>query len=190
MRTRDTAPAGDWLAINTIRTLTIDAVQAAQSGHPGAAMALAPVGYTLWNDALQYDVTDPTWLNRDRFVLSAGHASMLLYSLLHLARVRRSPGDTELAVPLADIRRFRQLGSVCAGHPEYGLTPGVECTTGPLSTGAGASVGMAIAGRWLAQHFNRPGFPLFDYAVYALVGDGCMMEGLGQEAASLAATCG
>jgi transketolase len=177
---------GDWLAINTIRTLTIDAVQAAQSGHPGAAMALAPVGYTLWNDALRYDVTDPTWLNRDRFVLSAGHASMLLYSLLHLARVRRSPGDTELAVPLADIRRFRQLGSVCAGHPEYGLTPGVECTTGPLSTGAGASVGMAMAGRWLAQHFNRPGFPLFDYAVYALAGDGCMMEGLGQEAASLA----
>ena len=186
MRTHDTAPAGDWLAINTIRTLTIDAVQAAQSGHPGAAMALAPVGYTLWNDALRYDVTDPAWLNRDRFVLSAGHASMLLYSLLHLARVRRSAGDTELAVPLADIRRFRQLGSVCAGHPEYGLTPGVECTTGPLSTGAGASVGMAMAGRWLAQHFNRPGFPLFDYAVYAVVGDGCMMEGLGQEAASLA----
>ena len=182
----DAGAAADRLAINTIRTLTIDAVQAAQSGHPGAAMALAPVGYTLWNDALRYDVHDPAWLNRDRFVLSAGHASMLLYSLLHLAQVRRSAGDSALAVPLQDIRRFRQLGSVCAGHPEHGLTPGVECTTGPLSTGAGASVGMAIAGRWLAQHYNRPGFPLFDYTVYALVGDGCMMEGLGQEAASLA----
>jgi transketolase len=186
MDTADTGLADHWLAINTIRTLTIDAIQEAQSGHPGAAMALAPVGYTLWNGALRYDVNDPTWLNRDRFVLSAGHASMLLYSLLHLARVRRSPGDTALAVPLPDIRRFRQLGSVCAGHPEHGLTPGVECTTGPLSTGAGASVGMAIAGQWLAQHFNRTGFPLFDYAVYAIVGDGCMMEGLGQEAASLA----
>jgi transketolase len=177
---------GDWLAINTIRALTIDAVQAAQSGHPGAAMALAPVGYALYNDALRYDVDDPGWLNRDRFVLSAGHASMLLYSLLHLARVRRSPADAALAVSLADIRRFRQLGSVCAGHPEHGLTPGVECTTGPLSTGAGASVGMAIAGRWLAQHFNRPGFPVFDYDVFAVAGDGCLMEGLGQEAASLA----
>ena len=161
-------------------------MQAAQSGHPGAAMALAPVGYTLWNDVLRYDVHDPGWPNRDRFVLSAGHASMLLYSLLHLAQVRRSPDDPALAVPLPDIRRFRQLGSVCAGHPEHGLTPGVECTTGPLSTGAGASVGMAMAGRWLAAHFNRPGFPLFDYAVYAVVGDGCLMEGLGQEAASLA----
>jgi transketolase len=180
------AAAGDWLAINTIRTLTIDAVQAAQSGHPGAAMALAPVGYTLWNDVLRYDVHDPGWPNRDRFVLSAGHASMLLYSLLHLAQVRRSPADPALAVPLPDIRRFRQLGSVCAGHPERGLTPGVECTTGPLSTGAGASVGMAMAGRWLAAHFNRPGFALFDYAVYAVAGDGCLMEGLGQEAASLA----
>ena len=186
MTASDTGTAGDWLAINTIRTLTIDAVQEAQSGHPGAAMALAPVGYTLWNDALRYDVTDPAWLNRDRFVLSAGHASMLLYSLLHLAQVRRSSGDPALAVPLTDIRRFRKLGSVCAGHPERGLTPGVECTAGPLSTGAGASVGMAIAGRWLAQHFNRPSFPMFDYTVYALAGDGCMMEGLGQEAASLA----
>ena len=182
----DPWPGDDRLAINTIRTLTIDAVQAAQSGHPGAAMALAPVGYTLWNDALRYDIHDPAWLNRDRFVLSAGHASMLLYSLLHLAQVQRSPADSALAVPLGDIKRFRQLGSVCAGHPEHGLTPGVECTTGPLSTGAGASVGMAIAGQWLAQHYNRPGFPLFDYTVYALVGDGCMMEGLGQEAASLA----
>lgn len=178
--------AGDRLAINTIRTLTIDAVQAAQSGHPGAAMALAPVGYTLWNDALRYDIHDPAWINRDRFVLSAGHASMLLYSLLHLAQVQRSPGDAALAVPLADIKRFRQLGSVCAGHPEHGLTPGVECTTGPLSTGAAASVGMAIAGKWLARHYNRPGFPVFDYDVYALLSDGCMMEGLGQEAASLA----
>jgi transketolase len=178
--------AGDWLAINTIRTLVIDAVQAAQSGHPGAAMALAPVGYTLWNDALRYDIRDPAWMNRDRFVLSAGHASMLLYSLLHLAQVQRSPDDSAPAVSLPDIRRFRQLGSVCAGHPEHGLTPGVECTTGPLSTGAGASVGMAIAGQWLARHYNRPGFPVFDYNVYAVVGDGCMMEGLGHEAASLA----
>ena len=186
MTARDAGLAGDWLSINTIRTLTIDAVQAAQSGHPGAAMALAPVGYTLWNDALRYDIHDPAWMNRDRFVLSAGHASMLLYSLLHLAQVRRSSGDSALAVPLPDIKRFRQLGSVCAGHPEHGLTPGVECTTGPLSTGAGASVGMAIAGKWLAQHYNRPGFPVFNYNVYALVGDGCVMEGLGQEAASLA----
>jgi transketolase len=149
-------------------------------------MALAPVGYTLWNDTLRYDIHDPAWMNRDRFVLSVGHASMLLYSLLHLAKVQRSPGDSRLAVPLPDIKRFRQLGSVCAGHPEHGLTPGVECTTGPLSTGAAASVGMAIAGKWLAQHYNRPGFPVFHYNVYALLGDGCMMEGLGQEAASLA----
>jgi transketolase len=184
--TPDAGSAGDRLAIDTIRTLTIDAVQAAQSGHPGAAMALAPVGYTLWNDALRYDVRDPAWINRDRFVLSVGHASMLLYSLLHLARVRRSPDDGRLAVPLPDIKRFRQLGSVCAGHPEHGLTPGVECTTGPLSTGAAASLGMAIAGRWLARRYNRPGFGVFDYNVYALVGDGCMMEGIGQEAASLA----
>jgi transketolase len=183
--TRSPVP-GDWLAINTIRTLVIDAVQAAQSGHPGAAMALAPVGYTLWNDALRYDVHDPAWLNRDRFVLSAGHASMLLYSLLHLAQVRRSADDSAPAVSLPDIKRFRQLGSVCAGHPEHGLTAGVECTTGPLSTGAGASVGMAIAGQWLARHYNRPGFPVFDYNVYAVLGDGCMMEGLGHEAASLA----
>jgi transketolase len=177
----------DWSAINTIRTLVIDAVQAAKSGHPGAAMALAPVGHTLWNDILRYDIADPAWPNRDRFVLSAGHASMLLYSLLHLAQVKRSAGTDELAVPLDDIKRFRQLGSVCAGHPEHGLTAGVECTTGPLSTGAGASVGMAIAGLWLAGHFNRPGFELFDYRVYAVVGDGCLMEGLGAEAASLAA---
>ena len=126
-------------------------MQAAQSGHPGAAMALAPVGYTLWNDVLRYDVHDPGWPNRDRFVLSAGHASMLLYSLLHLAQVRRSPDDPALAVPLPDIRRFRQLGSVCAGHPEHGLTPGVECTTGPLSTGSGRQRGdghgRPVAGR-------------------------------------------
>jgi transketolase len=186
MTAHEAGAAGDWLAINTIRTLVIDAVQAAQSGHPGAAMALAPVGYTLWNDALRYDVRDPAWMNRDRFVLSAGHASMLLYSLLHLAQVQRSAADSAPAVSLPDIKRFRQLGSVCAGHPEHGLTPGVECTTGPLSTGAGASVGMAIAGQWLARHYNRPGFPVFGYNVYAVVGDGCMMEGLGHEAASLA----
>ena len=149
-------------------------------------MALAPVGHTLWNDVLRYDVDDPGWLNRDRFVLSAGHASMLIYSLLHLAQVKRSARDDQLAVPLDDIKRFRQLGSVSAGHPEHGLTPGVECTTGPLSTGAGASVGMAMASKWLASHFNRPGFGVFDFNVYAVLGDGCMMEGLGSEAASLA----
>ena len=180
----------DWLAISAMRALTINAVQAAESGHPGAALALAPVGYTLWNAVLRYDVEDTHWLNRDRFVLSVGHASMLLYSLLHLARVKQSTaekGDGETwAVPLGDIRRFRQLGSVCAGHPEFELTPGVECTTGPLSTGVATSVGMAIAGKWLAERYNKPDFTLFDFDVYALAGDGCMMEGLSQEAASLA----
>ncbi|WP_458319947.1 transketolase [Mycolicibacterium brisbanense] len=175
----------DTVAVNTIRTLVIDAVAQAKSGHPGAAIAMAPVGYTLWNHALRYDTADPTWINRDRFVLSAGHASMLLYALLHLAGVRRTDRDG-LAVQLDDIRRFRQLGSPCAGHPEQGLTDGVECTTGPLGTGVATSVGMAMAGKWQAAHFNRAGFDIFDYRVYALAGDGDMMEGIAQEAASLA----
>jgi transketolase len=175
----------DTVAINTIRTLVIDAVAQAGSGHPGAAMAMAPVGYTLWNHALTYDVTDSRWINRDRFVLSAGHASMLLYALLHLAGVRSTNAD-RLSVELDDIRRFRQLGSPCAGHPEHELADGVECTTGPLGTGIATSVGMAMAGKWQAAHYNRPGFGIFDYRVYALAGDGDLMEGIGQEAASLA----
>lgn len=175
----------DTVAVNTIRTLVIDAVAQARSGHPGAAIAMAPVGYTLWNHALRYDTDDPTWINRDRFVLSAGHASMLLYALLHLAGVRRTDRDG-LAVQLDDIRRFRQLGSPCAGHPEHGLADGVECTTGPLGTGVATSVGMAMAGKWQAAHFNRASFDIFDYRVYALAGDGDMMEGIAQEAASLA----
>ena len=175
----------DTVAINTIRTLVIDAVAQAKSGHPGAAIAMAPVGYTLWNHALNYDVSDPHWINRDRFVLSAGHASMLLYALLHLAGVRSANAD-RLSVELDDIRRFRQLDSPCAGHPEHELADGVECTTGPLGTGIATSVGMAMAGRWQAAHFNRPGFDIFDYRVYALAGDGDLMEGIGQEAASLA----
>jgi len=175
----------DTIAVNTIRTLVIDAIARAKSGHPGAAMALAPVGYTLWNRALTYDVADPRWINRDRFVLSAGHASMLLYALLHLAGVRCADRD-RLAIELDDIRRFRQLGSPCAGHPEHELADGVECTTGPLGTGVATSVGMAMAGKWQAAQFNRPGFDVFDYRVYALAGDGDMMEGISQEAASLA----
>jgi transketolase len=175
----------DTVAVNTIRTLVIDAIAQAKSGHPGAAMALAPVGYTLWNRMLTYDVHDPRWINRDRFVLSAGHASMLLYALLHLAGVRCAERD-RLAIELDDIRRFRQLGSPCAGHPEHELADGVECTTGPLGTGVATSVGMAMAGKWQAAQFNRPGFDLFDYRVYALAGDGDMMEGISQEAASLA----
>jgi transketolase len=180
----------DALCVNTIRTLSIDAVQAANSGHPGAAMAMAPVAYELWQQFLRFDPADPAWPYRDRFVLSAGHASMLLYSLLHLGGVRavdanHRPLDLP-SVSLDDIRSFRQLGSKCPGHPEYRLTPGVETTTGPLGQGYAASVGMAIAGRWLAAHYNRPDFPLFDHDVYALGGDGCMMEGISSEAASLA----
>ncbi|KAA0098974.1 transketolase [Mycolicibacterium sp. P1-18] len=175
----------DTVAVNTIRTLVIDAIAQAKSGHPGAAMALAPVGYTLWNQTLTYDVNDPRWVNRDRFVLSAGHASMLLYALLHLARVRCADRD-RLAIELDDIRRFRQLGSPCAGHPEHELADGVECTTGPLGTGVATSVGMAMAAKWQAAQFNQPGFYVFDYRVYALAGDGDMMEGISQEAASLA----
>lgn len=178
------------LAINTIRTLSMDAVQAADSGHPGTPMALAPVAYVLFNDVLRYDPAAPTWPNRDRFVLSCGHASMLLYSVLHLAGVRRRgkccQEDDELAVTLQEIRRFRQLGSRCPGHPEFGHATGVETTTGPLGQGVANSVGMAIAGYWLAEQFNRPAFDLFGYNVFALCSDGDLMEGIGSEAASLA----
>jgi transketolase len=178
----------DQLAINTIRTLSMDAVEAAKSGHPGTPMALAPVAYVLWNEVLRYDPAQPGWPNRDRFVLSCGHASMLLYSVLHLAGVKQMDKDgrptDEPAVPLEDIRRFRQLGSRCPGHPEHGHTSGVETTTGPLGQGIGNSVGMAIASRWLAARYNRPGFDLFDFNVYALCSDGDLMEGVGGEAAS------
>jgi transketolase len=181
--------------INTIRTLSMDAVQAANSGHPGAPMALAPVAYCLWQEFLRFDPEDPIWPNRDRFVLSAGHASMLLYSLLHLTGVKAVSKDYETlgepSVPLDAIRRFRQLDSRCPGHPEYRWTSGVETTTGPLGQGLANSVGMALAGRWLAARFGRPGFEdLIDFNVYALCGDGCMMEGLSAEAASIAGHLG
>ena len=178
------------LSINTIRTLAMDAVQAAKSGHPGTPMALAPVTYRLWNHFLKYDPHDPIWPNRDRFVLSVGHASMLLYAMLHVSQVKAlndEYGTTDdLAVPLDEIKRFRQLGSKCPGHPEYHWTSGVETTTGPLGQGAANSVGMAMAQRWMAEYFNRPGFDMINYDVYALCGDGCMMEGISSEAASLA----
>jgi transketolase len=185
-----TARQLDTLCINTIRTLAIDAVQQANSGHPGAPMGLAPVGYSLWQDFLRYDPQAPLWPNRDRFVLSAGHASMLLYALLHLtgARAANSKGEVskDLSVSLDEIKRFRQLGSRTPGHPESHITTGVETTTGPLGQGAGNSVGMAIASRWLREHFNRPGFDLFNFNVYAICGDGDFMEGVASEAASLA----
>jgi transketolase len=180
----------DEISVNTIRTLCIDAVQQAKSGHPGTPMAMAPVVYTLWQDFLRFDPEDPIWPNRDRFVLSSGHASTLLYSMLHLTRVRSVDENYERlgtpTVSLDDLKRFRQLGSKCPGHPEYHLTSGVETTTGPLGQGIATSVGMAIAADWLARYFNRPGFTLFDYDVFALCGDGCMMEGVSSEAASLA----
>jgi transketolase len=180
-------PSIDLLSINTIRTLSMDAVQKANSGHPGAPMALAPVAYTLWQEFLRYDPDEPNWPNRDRFVLSNGHASMLLYSLLHLARVKDADREGEtLAVTLDDIKAFRQLDSKCPGHPEYGMTVGVETTTGPLGQGCGNSVGMAMASKWLAAHFNKPDAKLFDFDVYVLCGDGDMMEGVASEAASLA----
>ncbi len=180
----------DQLCINTIRTLSMDAVQAANSGHPGTPMALAPLVYCLWQHVLQFDPDNPIWMNRDRFILSAGHASMLLYSILHLTGVKAVNAKYErlgeLSVKLDDIEHFRQLESKCPGHPEYRWTSGVEATTGPLGQGVATSVGIAMAERWLAAHFNRPGFELFHYNVYALCGDGCLMEGISGEAASLA----
>ncbi len=180
----------DQLCVNTIRTLSMDAVQKANSGHPGTAMAMAPVVYTLWQRLLRFDPEDPIWPNRDRFVLSIGHASMLLYSMLHLTGVKAVNPQYEtlgqVSVALDDIKKFRQLDSKCPGHPEYRWTSGVETTTGPLGQGVATSVGMAIAGRWKAGYFNRPGFDMFDHDVYALCGDGCMMEGVSSEAASLA----
>jgi transketolase len=173
----------DLLGVNTIRTLAMDAVEKAQSGHAGAPMGLAPVGYTLWTRFLQYDPKTPAWPNRDRFVLSAGHASMLLYALLHLAGVE---ADGAAAVSLDDIKAFRELGSRCPGHPEYGHTVGVETTTGPLGQGVANSVGMAMAERWLAARFNRPGHAIFDYSVYSICSDGDLMEGISGEAASIA----
>ncbi len=178
------------LAINTIRTLSIDAVQQAKSGHPGTPMALAPLIYTIWNRVMRFDPEDPIWPNRDRFVLSNGHASMLLWSILFLTGVQAVNADYEIlgqhAVSLEDIRRFRQLDSKAPGHPEYHWTSGVEATTGPLGQGIATSVGMAIGRKWLASRYNRPGFEIFDYDIYAVCGDGCMMEGVGSEAASLA----
>jgi transketolase len=183
-------PDIDTLAINTIRTLTIDAVEKAQSGHAGSPMGQAPLGYTLWTRFLQYAPTDPAWPNRDRFVLSAGHGSLLLYSLLHLAGVMRLGADGkptgQAAVSLDDIKTFRELDSVCPGHPEYRHTTGVETTTGPLGQGIGNSVGMAMAERWLAKRFNKPNQTLFDYSVYSICSDGDLMEGISGEAASIA----
>jgi transketolase len=180
----------DQLAINTIRTLSMDAVQQAKSGHPGTPMALAPLVYTLWNRVMRFDPKDPIWPNRDRFVLSNGHASMLLWSVLYLTGTQAVNADYERlgepSVTLDDIRHFRQLASKAPGHPEYHWVSGVETTTGPLGQGIATSVGMAIARRWLASRYNRPAFDLFDYDIYAVCGDGCLMEGVGSEAASLA----
>ncbi|WP_409521934.1 MULTISPECIES: transketolase [unclassified Pseudomonas] len=180
----------DQLTINTIRTLAMDAVQKANSGHPGTPMALAPVGYTVWKDFLRYHPEHPDWPSRDRFVLSVGHASMLLYSLLHLAGVveidEHGTPSGKPAISLDDIKQFRQMDSKTPGHPEYRMTTGVETTTGPLGQGCANSVGMAMAERWLGERFNKPGATLFDYNVYVLCGDGDMMEGVTAEAASLA----
>jgi transketolase len=188
------SPDIDTLCINTIRTLSIDAVQEAKSGHPGTPMALAPLVYTLWNRVMRFDPQDPIWPNRDRFVLSNGHASMLLWSVLHLTGTRAVNADYERlgqpSVTLDDIRHFRQLESKAPGHPEYHWVSGVESTTGPLGQGIATSVGMAMGGKWLASRYNRPGFELFDYNIYAVCGDGCLMEGIGSEAASLAAHLG
>jgi transketolase len=187
-------PKMEQLAINTIRTLSIDAVQAAKSGHPGTPMALAPLVYTIWNRVMNFDPQDPIWPNRDRFIQSNGHASMLLWSILHLTGVQAVNADYEQlgkpSVTLDDIRRFRQINSKATGHAEYHWTSGVETTTGPLGQGVATSVGMAIARKWLANHFNQPGFEIFDYNIYAVCGDGCMMEGVASEAASLAGHLG
>jgi len=184
----------DQLTINTIRTLSIDAVERAKSGHPGTPMALAPLVYTLWNRVMRFDPADPIWPNRDRFVLSNGHASMLLWSVLHLTGTRAVNADYERlgqpSVSLEDIRRFRQIDSKAPGHPEYHWVSGVETTTGPLGQGVATSVGMAIARKWLADRYNRPGFAIFDYDIYVVCGDGCLMEGVASEAASLAGHLG
>jgi len=184
----------DQLCINTIRTLSMDAVQQAKSGHPGTPMALAPLVYTLWNRVLRFDPQDPIWPNRDRFVLSNGHASMLLWSVLHLTKTQAVNAEYERlgqpSVTLDDVRRFRQLDCKAPGHPEYHWVSGVEATTGPLGQGVAMSVGMAIGQKWLAAHFNRPAFDIFDYNIYAICGDGCMMEGVASEGASLAAHLG
>src|ERR1700722_4999606 len=181
------------VCLDTIRTLTIDAVQKAQSGHAGAPMGLAPVAYTLWQDFLRYDPADPLWANRDRFVLSNGHASMMLYALLHLTGVRRVENGRvtdKPSVSLDDIKNFRQLDSMTPGHPEYERTTGVEITTGPLGQGCGNSVGMAVASRWLGVRYNQPRCPLFDFNVYTICSDGDLMEGVASEAASLAGHLG
>jgi transketolase len=184
----------DQLAINTIRTLSIDAVERAKSGHPGTPMALAPLVYTIWNRVMRFDPKDPIWPNRDRFVLSNGHASMLLWSVLHLTGTCAVNPDYERlgqpSVSLDDIRHFRQIGSKAPGHPEYHWVSGVETTTGPLGQGIATSVGMAIAQKWLANRYNKPNFPIFDYDIYVVCGDGCLMEGVGSEAASLAGHLG
>jgi transketolase len=182
------------LAINTIRTLSIDAVQQAKSGHPGTPMALAPLIYAIWNRVMRFDPEDPIWANRDRFVLSNGHASMLLWSVLHLIRTKAVNANYErlghMSVSLDDIRHFRQLESKAPGHPEYHWVSGVETTTGPLGQGVATSVGMAIAQKWLGHRYNRGRFDIFDYNVYAVCGDGCLMEGISSEAASLAGHLG
>jgi|SRR5579871_2334429 len=189
---REASPSAmDQLVVNTIRTLAIDGVQKANSGHPGTPLGAAPTAYAVWQHALRYDPQNPWWPNRDRFVLSAGHASMLLYTLIHLAGIKAAnesyKGAEREAVTIDDLKTFRQEGSRCPGHPEYGWTTGVEATTGPLGQGVACSVGMAMAGKWLAATYNRPGFELFDFNVYALCGDGCLMEGVSAEAASMAA---
>ena len=184
----------DQLCINTIRTLSMDAVQQAKSGHPGTPMALAPLVYTIWNRVMHFDPQDPIWPNRDRFVLSNGHASMLLWSVLHLTRTQAVNAEYETlgqpSVTLDDIRHFRQLDSKAPGHPEYHWVSGVEATTGPLGQGIATSVGMAIARKWLGARYNRPGFEIFDYNIYTVCGDGCLMEGVGSEAASLGSAPG
>ena len=178
------------LAIDTIRTLSMDGVQAANSGHPGTPMALAPVTFQLWTENLKYDPQQPMWPNRDRFVLSCGHASMLLYSMIHVAGIRAvdasGKGTAEPSLTIDNLKNFRQLHSPCAGHPEYGYAAGIETTTGPLGQGVGNAVGMAIAAKHLGARYNKPGFDLFDYDVYALCSDGDLMEGVACEAASIA----
>ncbi len=194
LRAPDGSAAGpavsmDQLCINTMRTLAMDAVQKAKSGHPGTPMSLSPAAYVLWNDLLRYNPQDPNWPNRDRFVLSVGHASMLLYSLIFLAGVKSVNEGEDRSKPslsIDDLKQFRQLSSKTPGHPEYRFTSGVETTTGPLGQGCGNSVGMAMAQRWLAERYNKPGYPIFDYHIWTFSGDGDQMEGVSSEAASIA----